>query len=179
MIIAGVLGAVLTGQARAACEPQEGPRFTAETASRFMAAPAKILGRDTSDYGLTVFVMQFAAARSRDLDVFKTILPVADARQQAAIGLGFYRAASFCQVVDSTVADRISAWVKKLPSREVVAAYQQAVMKNDDSAFDAPAGVATPQIESRFSDILDITPKPSASGVGSLKIPDPMRLPGD
>lgn len=168
-----------TEQARAACDPPEGPRFTSEIANRFIQNPSKILSRSTTTYGLTVFVMQFAAARPRDLDVFRAILPNADTRQQEAIGLGFYRAETFCRIVDSATADRIANWVSKLPVRDVVAAYQQAVSLHDVSGLDNSADTTAQKIENRLGDGLDLIPKPSPSGVGSLKIPDPTRLPGD
>ena len=176
---AAMVATMLSGQAWAACEPQEGPRFTAETADRFLASPKTILGRDTSDYGLTVFVMQFAAARARKLDVFKLILPSADARQQAAIGLGFYRAVSFCRLVDGEIATRIDNWVTQSTARDVILAYRQAAFLNDDSTVSTPVQMAAPTIEDRFGDGLNLIQQPSAAGVGSLAIPDPTSLPGD
>jgi hypothetical protein len=176
---AAMIATMSNGQAWAACEPKEGPRFTAETADRFLASPKTILGRDTSDYGLTVFVMQFSAARARKLDVFKSILPSADARQQAAIGLGFYRAVSFCRLADGEIATRIDKWVTQSSTRDVILAYRQAAFLNDDSAVGTPVQMAAPVIEDRFGDGLNLIPRPSATGVGSLAIPDPTSLPGD
>jgi hypothetical protein len=174
-----MIGLVSAGQAWAACEPQEGPRFTSEIADRFMRNPAKILGQDTSTYGLTVFVMQFSAARSRNLDVFRSMLPRADRLQKAAIGLGFARAVTFCQLADGPIAQRIANWVTKLPVHEVVSAYQQAMATSDGSNVNAPVDMAAPKVENRFGGGLSLVPPPSAAGVGSLAIPDPMSLPGD
>ncbi len=170
---------LMSSGALAACQPQEGPRFTSEIAARFIQNPAKILGQDTSSYGLTVFVMQFSAARPRELDVFKTILPRADRRQLAAIGLGFAHAAIFCQLMDGATAQRITNWVSTLPVHDVVSAYREAIARNDTSDSDGPAGLASPETQNRYGGGLDLVPKPSAAGVGSLAIPDPMRLPGD
>jgi hypothetical protein len=177
---AAIMGLVSSGQALAVCQPQDGPRFTAQMADQFMATPAKVLGRDTTDYGLTVFVMQFAAARSRKLDILKSILPSADARQQAAIGLGLYRAVSFCRLADAEIATRIDNWVTQSSARELILAYRKAAFLSGSDDDDAPpVPMTAPKSEDRFGDGLNIVPKPSPTGVGSLQIPDPTQLPGD
>ena len=58
----------------AICEPQEGQRLTLDAAHRFMQNPAPLLRQQMSSYSLSVFIMQYAATHSRDLDVLKLIL---------------------------------------------------------------------------------------------------------
>ncbi|WP_413989286.1 hypothetical protein ACMDCR_25410 [Labrys okinawensis] len=163
----------------AACEPQEGPRLTPTIANHFIQDPTKVLGHDTTEYGLSVFTMQFAAVRPRDLDVFKTVLMSADRRQRAAIGLGLARATIFCRLADSAVSERIQKWVVGLPMHDVVTAYQQALSLSDDTDTYQPVGMDAPKLEDRFGAGLDLMPKPGPTGVGNLEIPDPTRLPGD
>jgi hypothetical protein len=179
VVLIAIVGVAHASVADAACEPQEGPRFTPEIARRFMAEPGKLLGRNTSSYGLTVFVMQFSAGRPRDLDVFKSILRTADKPQQAAIGLGFARAVTFCQLVDSATAEKIDKWVTTLPARDVVNAYRQAMVKNDQADTYQPVQLSSPEIENRYGGGLALMPPPNASGIGNLRIPDPTSLPGD
>ncbi|CAM5762365.1 hypothetical protein LMIY3S_00448 [Labrys miyagiensis] len=163
----------------AACEPQEGPRFTPTIADHFIQDPTKVLGRDTTEYGLSVFTMQFAAGRPRDLDVFRKLLMSADRRQRGAIGLGLARATIFCRLTDNAVSERIQKWVARLPMHDVVASYQQALSLSDDSDTSQPVGMEAPKVEDRFGAGLDLMPKPGPTGVGNLDIPDPTRLPGD
>ena len=71
----------------AICEPQEGQRLTIEAAHRIMLNPQFLLREQISSYSFSVLIMQYAAMRSRDLDVLKLILPRADKNQQEAIGV--------------------------------------------------------------------------------------------
>jgi hypothetical protein len=167
------------GAAFAACEPKEGPRFTPVVASRFVQNPMRVLGSDTTEYGLAVFTMQFAAARSRDLDVLSAVLTSADRKHRDAIALGLARAVLFCRSADATIAQRIEKWVARLPMQDVVKSYQQTIALKDDADGIQPLTLATPDVEDHFGAGLDLMPKPGPTGVGSLNIPDPTRLPGD
>lgn len=167
------------GTAFAACEPKEGPRFTPVVANHFLQNPLRVLGSDTTEYGLSVFTMQFAAARSRDLDVLSAVLTNADRKHRDAIALGLARAVLLCRSADLTIAQRIEKWVARLPMQDVVKSYQQTIALKDDADGNQPLALATPDVEDHFGAGLDLMPKPGPTGVGSLNIPDPTRLPGD
>ncbi|WP_284313010.1 hypothetical protein [Labrys miyagiensis] len=182
LVLALVISASVLTSARPAwaiCEPQEGQRLTLDAAHRFMQNPTFLLRQQMSSYSLSVFIMQYAATHSRDLDVLKLILPRADKKQQAAIGLGLARAVTVCRTADGSIAERVDKWASRLPMHDLLDAYRQTLMLDDPPDATGPTDLASPAVENRVGDGLTLFHPPSADGVGSFDIPDPTRLPGD
>ena len=134
-----------------------------------MLNPQFLLREQISSYSFSVLIMQYAAMRSRDLDVLKLILPRADKNQQEAIGVGLARAVTFCRVLDGSIAERVDKWATGLSMHNVVDIYRQTLMLEDPPDASTPARLASPEVEDRVGGGLSLFHQPSADGVGSFE----------